>query len=598
MRNAETVLGIIGERGKGGLYLEDVYRQLYNPALYLAAYARLYRNEGAMTRGSTSETVDGMSQGKIETIIDALRQERYRWTPVKRVYIPKANGKMRPLGLPTWPDKLLQEVIRSILNAYHEPQFSRRSHGFRPGRGCHTALAEVFYSWKSVKWFIEGDIKGCFDNIGHETLLSILREKIYDGRFIELVRRLLKAGYLEDWNYRSTYSGTPQGGVISPILANVYLDQLDRFVEGVLIPRYTRGSRRGTDPSWRRLSALMYQLKKDGRMGEWKELRKRRRTLPCSDPADPDFRRLYYVRYADDFLLGFSGPRAEAEEIKAQIRQHLQQRLRLEMSDEKTLITHARTETARFLGYEIAVLDSESRRSVNGQIELRVPADVVAKVCKRYERKGRPVHRRAMADNSDFDIVAAYGMEFRGVVQYYRLARNIRDLARVLWVMRTSLLLTLANKFRSSLRKMWRKYKGTVLTPDGAEIRCLRVVISRDEQGKPPLVATFGGISLRRDMKTPLVDERRPGLATSTTRTELIQRLLADRCEICDSTDNVEVHHVRKLKDLTRPGRRAKPYWMQLMAARRRKTLVVCRRCHDAIHAGRLDGLPKGAQNE
>src|SRR5262249_24356417 len=259
----------------------------------------------------------------------------------------------------------------------------------------------------------------------------------------------------------------------SPILANVYLDQLDRFVESVLIPKYTRGSRRGTDPRWKKLSALMGQLKKAGRLDEWKEVRKQRRALPCSDPTDPDFRRLYYIRYADDFLLGFSGPRAEAEEIKAEIRQHLQQHLRLEMSDEKTLITHARTETARFLRYEIAVMDSESRRSVNGQIELRVPGDVVVRVCKRYERKGRPVHRRVLADSSDFDIVAAYGLEYRGIVQYYKLARNIRDLARVLWVMRTSLLLTLANKHKSSIRKMWRKYRGTMLTPDWEEIRCL-----------------------------------------------------------------------------------------------------------------------------
>ena len=598
MRKAEAVLGIISERGTKGLHLEDVYRQLYNPALYLDAYGRLYRNEGAMTRGATKETVDGMSQGKIETIIDALCQERYRWTPVKRVYIPKANGKMRPLGIPTWSDKLLQEVMRSILNAYYEPQFSRRSHGFRPGRGCHTALTEVFYSWKSVKWFIEGDIKGCYDNIDHEILLSSLCERIHDGRFIELVRRLLKAGFLEDWNYRSTYSGVPQGGVVSPILANIYLDQLDRFVENVLIPRYTRGSKRGTNASWKKMSKLACQLKKGGRMDEWKEARKLMRSFPCSDTADPDFRRLYYIRYADDFLLGFSGPRAEAEAIKADIRQYLQQQLRLEMSEEKTLITHARTELARFLGYEIAVMDSKSRRSVNGQIELRVPADVVDKVCKRYEQKGRPAHRRVMAHSSDFDIVAAYGMEYRGVVQYYKLARNIHDLSRVHWVMRTSLLRTLANKHHSSARKMWRKYKSTTITPDWTKLKCLQVVINRDEQGKPALVATFGGIPLRRDMKATLVDERGPGTSICTTRTEIIQRLLAGRCEICDSTDKMEVHHVRKLTDLAKPGRRAKPYWMQLMAARKRKTLVVCGKCHNDIHAGRLDGRPKGAPTE
>jgi group II intron reverse transcriptase/maturase len=216
MRNAEAVLDIIRKRGERGLPLEDVYRQLYNPDLYLRAYGRLYRNEGAMTTGTTPETVDGMSLKKVGAIIERLRHERHRWTPARRTYIPKANGKRRPLGIPTWSDKLLQEVVRSILEAYYEPQFSDRSHGFRPGRGCHSALNEVYFTWKNTAWFIEGDIKGCFDNIDHEVLMSSLREKIHDGRFTALIERLLEAGYLEDWNRRPTYSGTPQGGVVTP----------------------------------------------------------------------------------------------------------------------------------------------------------------------------------------------------------------------------------------------------------------------------------------------------------------------------------------------------------------------------------------------
>src|SRR5437588_4337008 len=171
MRSAETVLSIIRERGKRGLPLEDMYRQLYNPSLYLIAYGRLYANKGAMTQGSTSETVDGMSMAKIEKLIDEIRHERYRWTPVRRTYIAKKSGKLRPLGLPTWSDKLLQEVIRLILEAYYEPQFSPHSHGFRPGRGCHTALQEITKAWKGVKWFVEGDISQCFDSFDHEVML-------------------------------------------------------------------------------------------------------------------------------------------------------------------------------------------------------------------------------------------------------------------------------------------------------------------------------------------------------------------------------------------------------------------------------------------
>jgi group II intron reverse transcriptase/maturase len=223
MQNAETTLAIVHERGKRGLLLEDVYRRLYNPDLYLTAYGRIGRNAGALTKGTTDETVDGMSRRVIGKIIDLLRNEHWRWEPVRRIYIPKKDGKQRPLGIPDWSAKLLQEVMRSILNAYYEPQFSDLSHGFRPGRGCHTALRQIYCTWKGTKWFIEGDIKGCFDNIDHAILLSILREKIRDNRLLILVENLLKAGYLEQWDYRPTLSGTPQGGVITPptILQNV-----------------------------------------------------------------------------------------------------------------------------------------------------------------------------------------------------------------------------------------------------------------------------------------------------------------------------------------------------------------------------------------
>ena len=247
MQDAETVLNVIRERGERGLPLENIYRLLYNRNLYLRAYGRLYSNQGAMTKVTTAETVDGMSLAKIDRIIDALRYERFRWTPVRRVNIPKPNGKTRPLGIPTWTDKLLQEVIRMILEAYYEPQFSDRSHGFRPDRGCHSALSNVTTHWTGVRWFVEGDIKGCFDNINHEVMLSVLGEKLHDNRFLRLLKYLLKAGYMEDWKYGRTLSGTPQGGVVSPVLANVYLDRLDKFVETMLIPAYTRGTARTGD---------------------------------------------------------------------------------------------------------------------------------------------------------------------------------------------------------------------------------------------------------------------------------------------------------------------------------------------------------------
>jgi group II intron reverse transcriptase/maturase len=584
MRDAETVLGIIQDRGKRGLILEDVYRQLFNPSLYLRAYGRIYRNDGAMTPGATAETVDGMSQEKIAAIIEQIRSERYRWTPVRRVYIPKANGKMRPLGVPTWGNKLLQEVIRSFLEAYFEPQFSPPSHGFRPGRGCHTALTQIRQTWIGTKWFIEGDIKGFFDSIDHPVLLSILRETIHDERFVRLISELLEAGYLEDWSYRPTHSGAPQGGIVSPTLSNIYLDRFDRWVQAELIPAHTRGTRRRTTKEHRRIDYLI-RIARDRQDGEAvKALHKRQRQTPSFDYQDPDYARLRYARYADDFLLGFIGTKEEAMEIKSKVRNWLRDNLKLELSEEKTLITHARTEAARFLGYEVSVSWSDSRPSVNGNIRLAIPGDKIREACNRYMRDGKPTHRAELVNDSDFDIIARYGSEYRGLMNYYILAHNIARMTAVHWVMRRSLLMTLANKHRCTVAKMVRKFSATTMTNDGPR-KCIRLIIPRE--GKEPLVATFGGIPFRRKKDAVLIDEViRP---IFNLRTELLQRLQADRCEICESRDGVQVHHIRKLADLQKKGRTLDLY-ERVMAGRRRKTLVLCRKCHADVHAGRLDG--------
>lgn len=590
MRTAETVLGVIHERGKKGLPLEDLYRQLYNPNLYLLAYGRIYRNAGAMTPGSTKETVDGMSLAKIETIIDALRHEKYRWTPARRIYINKKNSKKkRPLGIPTWSDKLLQEVMRLILEAYYEPQFSPASHGFRSHRGCHTALQEIYHKWVGTKWLIEGDIAQCFDALDHKILLSMLHEKIRDNRFLRLIDYLLRAGYLEDWRYNATLSGSPQGAVLSPVLANIYLDKLDQFVGQSILPKYTRGDRRRPNPAWQSLQARAKRLEQKGNKDEAKPLRRQMQQLPSLDPFDPDYRRLRYIRYADDWLLGFSGPRNEAEEIKSEIGTFLREHLKLELSEAKTLITHARTCAGRFLGYEIVTLhndrklDQRGHRSINGQIGLKVPTDVVREKCERYLRHGKPIHRGELIHDSVFSIVAQYQQEYRGIVEYYRLALNLHKLNRLNWLMERSLTQTLAHKQRISVRTIYRRYRAVINTDTGPH-PVLQVTLERKPEQKP-LVARWGGISLARNNRAVLNDAP---LQICGPRTELERRLLADQCELCCSSENIQVHHVRALKDLQVKGRTEKPFWVQVMAARKRKTLVVCKKCHDAIHAGRL----------
>jgi group II intron reverse transcriptase/maturase len=586
MRDAETVLGVLRERGRRGLPLERLYRQLFNPQWYLLAYGKLYSNQGAMTPGVDAETVDGMTLGKIGRIIDALRHERYRFSPVRRVYIPKRNGKRRPLGLPTWSDKLVGEVVRLLLQAYYEPQFSEHSHGYRPGRGCHTALREVAYTWKGTAWFVEGDVARCFDAFDHQVMVDTLGEKIHDNRFLRLVRNMLTAGYLEDWTFNATPSGVPQGGVLSPVLSNIYLHRLDTFVETVLIPQHTRGVLRASNPAYIRTRSAIAAARKRGDRTQVRTLRKQLRSLPSKDPNDPGYRRLKYTRYADDVLLGFAGPKAEAETIKQRLAAFLHDDLKLELSQAKTLVTHARTSAARFLGYEITVQHTNTRitagrRATNGVIGLRVPTDVIKTKCAPYLQRGQPARRSRLMNYDDHTIISTYGAEYRGIVGYYLLAGDVWRLSRLRWVMETSMLKTLAGKHDSSVSKMATKYQATVDTPHGPR-RCFQVSIDRGPRRKP-LVARFGGIPLQRQRDAVLID-RDPGPA-HPRRKQLVTRLLANRCELCDGTDNVQAHHVRKLADLDKVGP-PQPEWVKIMTKRRRKTLVVCGACHDNIHTG------------
>ena len=594
MQTAETILWVIRERGRRKLPLERVYRLLFNRELYLLAYSRIHRNAGAMTPGATMETVDGMSPAKIDRIIEAVRHERYRWTPVRRVYIPKKRGstRLRPLGLPPWSDKLLQEVIRLILEAYYEPQFSPSSHGFRPGRGCHTALTQIYGNWTGTTWFIEGDISQCFLSLNHSVLLSILAERVHDNRLLRLIETLLKAGYLEDWKFNRTLSGAPQGSGLSPILSNLYLDRLDKFVEQVLLPEYNRGTRRKFNPVYNKLSKRADYLRKKGAKEEAAALRKQCRAMPAIDTQDPDYRRLRYLRYADDILLGFCGPRSEAEAIKRRLGEFLRDQLKLELSEKKSLITHARTGAARFLGYEIHVihndqlLDQKRRRSTNGTIGLKVPADVAREKCRRYMRGGKAIHRMECTNDTVFSIVAYYQQEFRGVVEYYRLAYNLSaQLRRLKWMMEQSLTKTIARKLHCTVVEVYHRYQTIIPTPQGP-FKGLMVKIER--KGRPPLEAYWGGISLARRMKAVLNDSPKP--VWNYRHTELVQRLLAEECELCGSQSNVQVHHVRALKALRRKGYAERAAWEQTMISRRRKTLIVCESCHAEIHAGRADG--------
>lgn len=603
MRNSERVLNSLAKHSYEPDYkFERLYRLLFNEQMYFVAYQRIYAKEGNMTKGADNCNIDNMSISRIERLIESLKDESYQPTPSKRVYIPKKNGKMRPLGIPTFNDKLLQEVVRMILEAIYEGCFDSNSHGFRPKRSCHTALRQIQKTFNGARWFIEGDIKGFFDNIDHEIMIAILRKRISDERFLRLIRKFLNAGYVENWVFNKTYSGTPQGGIISPIMANIYLDQLDRYMREY-IEKFDKGKERKDNPErikfeyGKRLAVLKLKKVTDAEerkriVKEIKNFDRQRVQIPCGVEMDEDFRRLKYVRYADDFLCAVIGTKAEAEAIKRDIKVFLSEKLKLELSDEKTLITHG-TEPAKFLGHEIYVRKSTQTkrnkagrltRPYNNKVYLRMPTEVIRKKLLGYDaleikvHNGKefykPKHRSYLISNDDLEILERYNAEIRGLYSFYALANNCHTLHTFKYIMEYSMYKTFAGKYRSTVVRICKKYKkDKVFT-----------VTYKDKKGKIHERKFYHDGFKRRKSEDVQCHDRLP-VAYYYTPTSLIDRLKANRCELC-GCENVmlEMHHIRKLKNL-----KGKEDWERIMIARRRKTIALCQSCHRKIHNGTLD---------
>ena len=487
MRNPERVLNSLTKHSKDLNYkFERLYRILFNEEMYYVAYQRIYAKPGNMTAGADGKTIDRMSLNRIEKLITSLKDESYQPKPSKRVYIPKKNGKMRPLGVPTFDDKLLQEVVRMVLEAIYEGQFDNHSHGFRPKRSCHTALTDIQKTFSGVKWFVEGDIKGFFDNINHQILIDGMKERISDDRFIRLIRKFLKAGYLENWKFHNSYSGTPQGGIISPILANIYLDKLDKYMKEYA-EKFDKGTKRKrceqsikleNKRSWirRKLKVVTDQTQRAELIKKLKAYQKEGLRYPFGDEMDAEYKRLKYVRYADDFLIGVIGSKQDATDIKEDIRKFLHEKLALELSDEKTLITHSR-KAAKFLGYEVSIRKSNvAKRCANGRVirifnksvRLMVGKDMVKNKLLHYKvldikihngkEQWKPKSRPSLVCNDDLDILNRYNSEIRGLVNYFSMAVNCCCLAHFGHIMERSMYKTFAQKYRTKVAKIRRKY--------------------------------------------------------------------------------------------------------------------------------------------
>ena len=580
MRIAEKTLETLGNISKQhpDYVFRRVYRELFNRDLLLRAYLKLAPNEGNMTRGTDGRTIDGFSMEMVDEIIDQLRAERFYPKPARREYIPKANGKMRPLGIPTFRDKLVQEALKELLESIYEPVFSDSSHGFRPGRSCHSALNSIQYGCKGTTWVIEGDITSFFDNI--DILLNLISKKVDDGRVIELIRRFLKAGYMDDCSFKESELGSPQGGVLSPLLANIYLNELDKFVEE-LRAEYECGGRKRRNPEYEILRSRWKCARKAGRLEDARALYKVMKHTSTMDAMDDNVIRARYVRYADDWCVFIIGSKALAMEIKDRIEAFLKESLHLELSPTKTHVTNLAHERIRFLGYEISKLTSEAGRRRTGCISFSVPADVIRKRISDCTKSKKPCARDDLVNRSVEEIIREYASEINGLYNYYSLASNVSTrLHRLAWFHEGSMLMTIAKKERSSVRKVLRKYGRVVPRPDGHGTAKTVCVMDGDR-----MVAYYPFAGFRKKAYRPKSEP--DGIKEFGPR--LKERILSCTCEACGCNGPVEVHHIRNLKQTAeRYEGKQTPYWVSLMQDMRSKTLVLCKECHRKLHSGKL----------
>ncbi len=601
MRSPERVLNSLNEHSKDSSYkFERLYRLLFNEELFYVAYQKIASNGGSTTKGSDGRSIDGMSLARIETLIASLKDESYQPHPSRRVHIPKKNGKTRPLGIPAFEDKLVQEVVRMILEAIYEGHFETTSHGFRPKRSCHTALLHIQKTFNGAKWFIEGDIKGFFDNIDHDVLVGILRERISDDRFIRLIRKFLKAGYVEDWTFHNTYSGMPQGGIVSPILANIYLDKLDKYVKEY-IRHFDMGTKRrpGKESNdlanerkrtVRKLKKVKDGTEKAALVARLKAIEQERAAFPSGDEMDGSYRRLKYIRYADDFILGVIGSKEDALRIKEDIKSFLSESLALELSEEKTLITHT-GKSAKFLGYEITVTrNNHQRRDVQGRLRrtygkrVRLNVSMATLRDKLLEygameiklRNGKeiwkPKCRSGLIFNDDLEILDRYNRETVGFCNYYLIANNCVVLHNFRYIMEYSMYKTFAGKYRSTVRKINKKYRLNKL-----------FTVKYEQQGVIKSRTFYKTSFKRRTTAFNGSCDIEPYSIADVSRTNLTDRLKAEKCELCGATGKLIMHHVRNLKDL-----KGKESWKRLMSARKRKTIALCPSCHRLRHLGKV----------
>jgi nicotine oxidoreductase len=583
----------------------DLYRLLYKPDLYILAYERLKSKPGNMTPGTDGKTLDGYSLDQIHALIEELRTEQFHFHPVRTTFIPKANGKLRKLGIPCVRDKIVQEALRLILEAiYDSPYgsyFHNSSHGFRPNRSCHTALREFRGKWSAVNWIIEGDIRACFDELDHQVLDTILRKKIHDERFLNLIRKLLNAGYMDiHGEQKASLVGSPQGGILSPILANAYLHELDEFVEQ-LRSTYERGKRKQRNPAYQQLSHQKSQMVKRGetKTKAFQQISQLMRTMPTLQINDPGFIRIKYLRYADDWIVGVWGSHALAEQLKQEIKTFLSEHLRLTLNEDKTHITHARTEETLFLGTTLKIGGGKEaklalqtnrwgkqfkRRSTGWETIMKAP---LPKLLKRLSERGfcakdgKPTPKSGWAYLDAEQLILLYSSINRGIQNYYRFADNWAQIQRIQYILQYSLAMTLGRKFKISTPKVFKRFGKnltyTIKDKAGAEKRTVSFYLNHDWTKDREAF---------RDNTRPDIDLIRMEMSMRSRSN------LTKPCSICGATRDttpIVMHHVRHIRKLS--SKRPATGFNRILRMLNRKQIPVCTTCHENIHRGKYDHL-------
>lgn len=604
MRNPTEVLKNLTEKSKDESYrFRRLYRNLYNRDFYWLAYKNIYANKGSMTAGTDGMTIDGMSNDRIDGIIESLKDHSYRPKPARRTYIAKKNSnKKRPLGIQSGDDKLVQEVVKMILESIYEPCFSNKSHGFRPNRSCQTALSQIQKTFTGTNWFVEGDIHACFDSFDHHVVIDLLRKRIDDEAFIQLIWKFLKAGYMEQWTYERTYSGVPQGSGVSPVLCNVYLNELDRYMEEYAEKFNTAASRKRLATAYRTSIDRAYRYKCKGNV-IWDTLTKEERKIRCKGlkqlqraekeltptvVKDSNYKRIVYTRYADDFLIGVIGSKADAEKVKQDVKEFLRDVLKLEMSDAKTKITHT-GDRARFLGYDITVSRNQiTKKLANGKIQrcqtgvvkLLVPREkwvnklleykaMKIKITDDGKERFVALHRGKLVNSTDIEILTTYNSEIMGLYNY-SIANDAYKIGIFANVMKYSMFKTFACKYKTKVHEIRRRYY-----KDGY----FTVAYDTRSGRKTTTFYRSGFARKNAPSKADQINEL-PQFGKYSKPITLKQRVERNVCELCGKSCNkLEIHQVKKLKDL-----KGNDEWVCLMKKRRRKTLVVCPDCHKKIH--------------